>query len=262
MTRYLQAAVALAMTLAPSVAGAQDIADPAREQVRQSADRFIVGVGVAATPARQGGDDYRVLPIPMIDIVSGPFFVNLRNGVGVKVIDTPGFAIGGSVTIMPGYRRQDVPEGIDRYRVGAGGRLFATVNAGGALLSVGGTQGFAGSTKGTIADVSVSYPVVASERLVVIPALVATWANKKHNDRYFGISSRESVASGLPEYRLGSGFKDVSIGITANYRLTDRINLSASGGVTRLVGDAKDSPLVEKKTQPTGFLALSYLIGR
>jgi outer membrane protein len=52
--------------------------------------------------------------------------------------------------------------------------------------------------------------------------------------------------------------KDVSSLLTASYRLTDRISLSATGGVTSLIGDMKDSPFVEKKTQPYGILTLTY----
>ncbi|RDE07371.1 MipA/OmpV family protein [Sphingomonas aracearum] len=261
LSRPTIAAAAL-LAIATTPAHAQDVSSVTREAPRQQRDRIVIGVGAAAIPTYQGSDDYRVLPIPVIDIAKGRFFANLRNGIGVNVIDGGPVTIGGSVALMPGYRRKDVPDGVDRVTVGGGGRLFANLKAGGAILTVGGTKGFAGSTKGVIADASLSYPVVASRRLILIPAIGTSWADRKHNDRYFGINAREALASGLPEYRLGGGFKDVTAGVTANYRLNRRLSLAASANVSTLLGDAKDSPLVERKTQPTGFLSLNYLFGR
>ncbi|HEX7854420.1 MAG TPA: MipA/OmpV family protein [Sphingobium sp.] len=264
MTSTLGAAGAMLICLmgCSSPARAQDVSSTTRDIPRQSSDHILVGLGVVAMPTYQGSDDYRVLPIPMVDIVSGPFFANLRNGVGVNVIETRSFTLGGSVAMMPGYRRRDVPQGIGRVTVGAGGRLFATVKAGGAILSVGGAQGFVGSTQGVIADASIAYPIMASERLIVIPSMGTSWADEKHNGRYFGISRSEAIASGLPGYRLGDGFKDFTVGLTTSYRLSQRISIIASTNVSTLVGDVKNSPLVKKRTQATSFLSVDYLIGK
>lgn len=253
--------ITLASILSSTPALAQEMSGTASERARQSSDRTIVGLGMAVVPVYQGADDYRVLPLPAVDIVSGPFFANFRNGIGVNVVDTPNFTFGGSVTFMPGYRRKDVPVGVGRLSAGAGGRLFVSTKAGGVIATLGGTQGFVGSTRGFIADASLSYPMVMSPRLVLIPSIATTWADRKHNDRYFGIGTQQSLASGLPAYEAGSGFKDASALLTASYRLSSRINLSASGGVTTLLGDAEDSPLVVHRTRPTGFLSMSYRLG-
>jgi outer membrane protein len=227
----------------------------------QTQDHIIIGAGAAYMPAYQGADDYRVQPLPALDIAWGPFFANLRNGIGVNAIDTATFTAGGSVTFMQGYRRKDAPDGIGRLSIGAGGRIFASVRAAGFVATIGGTKGFAGGTKGVIADASLSYPIVVSSRFTLIPTIGTTWADKKHNDRYFGVDAGQSLASGLPQFRPGSGFKDASATLSAQYRLTDRISLGASGGVTSLLGKVKDSPIVYHKTQPMGFLSLSYRFG-
>lgn len=243
-------------------AHAQDGDGAADSETRRSKDRTILGIGAAITPTYQGSDEYRVLPMPAIDIVSGPFYANLRNGIGLNVVDTDMLTIGGGVALMPGYRRRDVPDGVGRVSFGAGSRLFASLNAGGVVATVGGTKGFAGSTRGFIADASLAYPIMLSPRTILIPAIATTWADRRHNDRYFGIGPDESLASGLPRFRADSGFKDISAGLTVNYRLNARINLTASGGVTTLLGAVNDSPLVIRETQPTGFLSLSYRLGR
>lgn len=227
----------------------------------QTPDRTVVGVGLAQMPVYPGADDYRTLPLPVIDIVRGPFFANLRNGIGVNVVDGATVTIGGSVTFLPGYRRRDVPEGVGRLSWGAGSRLYASFRTAGLVATLGGTQGFAGGTKGFVADASLAYPVSLSRSFTLIPTISTSWASARHNDRYFGVTAHQSNASGLPEYRPGGGMHDATASFTASYRLNDRVDLNATIGATRLLGDVSDSPIVVHKLRPTGLLALSFRLG-
>src|SRR3546814_6165484 len=81
-------------------------------------------------------------------------------------------------------------------------------------------------------------------------------------NRYFGIDAGEAMASGLPFYRAGSGFKDVSGVLTASYRLDAHWSLGATGGVTRLLGDAADSPLrsEEHTSELQSIMRISYAV--
>src|SRR3546814_15233015 len=92
--------------------------------------------------------------------------------------------------------------------------------------------------------------------MTVIPTVGTSWANGKHMNRYFGIDAGEALASGLPLYRAGSGFKDVSGLVTASYRLDAHWSLGANGGVTRLLGDAPDRTLEEGPGQPSGVMSV------
>jgi outer membrane protein len=224
----------------------------------QAQDRVVLGAGVAATPVYQGSSDYRVLPIPVIDIKKNGFFANLRNGVGVEPIDNETLTVGASAVFVQGYRKRDVPQGVDKLSNGAGVRLFTTVRMSGFVATVGGVKVVSGGSKGFVADGSVSYPIRLSPKLALTPTLGATWADSQYNDRYFGLNAREAALSGLPQFTAGAGFKDLSGTLTASYRVTDQISLSATGGVTRLLGEVKGSALVEKTQQPFGILSLTY----
>src|SRR3546814_719574 len=90
----------------------------------QSGDHVTLGVGAGVVPDYQGSDDYRFLPIPVIDAQFGQFFVSLRNGIGVNVIEIGPLTAGASVALVGGYRRRDVPDGVRRVATTAGGRLF------------------------------------------------------------------------------------------------------------------------------------------
>jgi outer membrane protein len=246
------------MCLAGGHAGAQDLSGSRQSFEKPSNDRIVLGIGAAVTPVYQGADDYRVLPLPAIDIVEGPIYANFRNGVGLNFVSRPGFTIGSGVTFMPGYRRRDVPEGVGRMTSGAGARVFAAVSSGRVIATLGATQGFVGSTRGFIADASLSYPVIASRKLIVTPSIATSFADLRHNDRYFGISAAEAQASGLTAWRGKAGFKDASTLLTAIYRLDDRISISGSVGATRLLGRTASSPLVKHRTLPSGFLSVTY----
>lgn len=224
----------------------------------QEKDHVVLGAGVLVAPAFPGSKDYRVLPIPVIDIREGWFFANLRNGVGISPINTDHVTIGVSAVFLQGYRRRDVPTGIDKLSDGVGARAFANLRAGGFVSTLGVAKGVAGQTRGVIADASVSYPVQATSRLTFTPTVGTTWANAKYNDRYFGIDAAEAAASGLRPFSAGSGFRDVTGTLTASYRLTDRVVVSATGGATTIAGDSRNSPLVEKRTRPTGLFTIGY----
>ena len=69
----------LAMGAAAQVAvKAQDLSSSRQSVGQPSKDRIVIGLGAAVTPVYQGADDYRVLPLPAIDIVEGRFFANFR----------------------------------------------------------------------------------------------------------------------------------------------------------------------------------------
>lgn len=234
------------------------LAFSSQQAAAQESDHITLGVGAAVMPARQGAKDYRVIPIPAIDVKKGMVFANLRDGVGVAPLDGEHVTVGVGAVFMQGYRRRDVPTGIHKLSDGVGARAFVNLRSGGFMTTLGLTQGISGQTRGVIADASVSYPIIVTEKLTVVPNVATTWANAKYNDRYFGVDTSEAMASGLDSYKAGSGFKDVSGTLTADYRLDEHVSLRATAGVVTLLGDAKDSPIVERQTRPIGIFSVNY----
>lgn len=221
-------------------------------------DRTTLGVGVASGPGYQGSDDNRTVVLPIISIERGRFFADLRNGVGYKLIDESAVEVGASLAFMPGYRRRDVPTGLDRLSNGAGARAFTALKLGGLKATIGATQAIDSGTRGLLADASLAYPLVLSPKVMIVPAVGATWGDRKYNDRYFGVTNAEAARSSLPSYRLGAGFKDVSASATGIYRVNARVSLSTTLALTRLVGDAADSPMVAHKTRPQAIVSAAY----
>lgn len=221
-------------------------------------NRAVVGLAGVYAPAYQGADDYRLLPFPVIDLKYGRFFASPRRGVGANLVDGDNVDLGAGVTFVPGYRRRDAPVGIGRLSGGAGARVSADVKAGMLMASVSATKVLSGDVDGALVDASLAMPFRPSARLTLIPSVSTTWADGAYNRAYFGVSAAQSAASGLPAFRPGGGIKDVSASLAATYRLNDKVSLGATAVVTKLTGDAKDSPIVVDPTQPAAFVSVAY----
>lgn len=224
-------------------------------------DHISIGVGVMYQPNYLGAKKYQIQPLPAIDIKLGHFFANFQNGIGFAPIDNEVITIGaGVVMATDNYSRKQVPNRFNKISMGAGARGFVTVRQFGLEASAGLTQIFAGGTKGTIADFTLSRPIMVNERLFLNPSIGTRWGNTKHNNRFYGVTEQQSIASGLQRFRPGSGLLDARAELGLQYRLTDRIGVGTIGGVATLLGDVKDSPIVRKKTAPyaLGFISYSF----
>ncbi|WP_184716195.1 MipA/OmpV family protein [Caulobacter sp.] len=224
----------------------------------QDRNRTVVGLAGIHTPAYQGSDKYRTLPFPVIDIKRDRFYANARRGVGWSLVDGDKISVGAGMTFVPGYRRRDAPAGIGRLKNGAGARVSADLRTGMAMISLGATKVVSGGVDGALIDAGLALPLRVSPRLTLVPAVSATWADRTYNNRYFGVTPAQSLASGLPVYRAGGGIKDVSASLGAMYRLNDRVTLGATASLSSLQGDAKDSPIVADPTQPAVFVSAAY----
>ena len=224
-------------------------------------DHITIGVGGLYQPNYLGARKYQFQPVPAIDIKRGRFFVNFQNGIGVTAVDNEVFTAGaGVVMIFDHYERKDVPNRFNKIDMGAGARGFVSVRKFGLEATAGLTQIFAGSTKGMIADFSLSRPIMVNERLFLSPSIGTRWANAKNNDRFYGVNARQSQESGLRQFRPGAGFLDARAELGLQYELTEHIGFGATGGVATLLGNVKDSPIVKKKTAPfsMGFVTYTF----
>ncbi len=246
--RYLQCGIVFAMFGLATAGGAH----------AAESDRLKIGAGAAVIPRFEGSDEYRVRPVPLIDFQKGRFFARTGDGIGLNIVQTSRFTMGAGVNWMKGYRDSDVPDGIGKLSDALGGRLFVSTRVAGAVATLSATQAITKSERGLVANARVSYPYTLTERLKLIPSVSVNWANAKYMDSYFGVNAGQSAASGLAQYRPSAGFKDVSLRLAVNYELTKDWSVSGAVGASRLLGDAADSPLVERKSQLQAMAGVAY----
>ena len=101
-------------------------------------------------------------------------------------------------------------------------------------------------------------PLYTSPKNEVTLALTGSWGSDKYMQTYYGVSAAQSAASGFARHDAGAGIYAYSLNLDWTHRLTSRWSVLAAAGVTQLAGDAADSPIVQRKTSPTGSLKVTY----
>ena len=80
-------------------------------------------------------------------------------------------------------------------------------------------------------------------------------------ESFFGVSSKQSANSGLKRYDADAGIKDIKLGLSTGYKITNRWRVGGMVEYKRMVGDAADSPIVEDKNQFVAGIGISYHFG-
>lgn len=101
-------------------------------------------------------------------------------------------------------------------------------------------------------------PLYISPKNEVTLALTSSWGSDKYMQTYYGVSAAQAAASGFARHDAGAGIYAYSLNLDWTHRLTSRWSVLAAAGVTQLTGDAADSPIVQRKTSPTGSLKVTY----
>ncbi len=97
--------------------------------------------------------------------------------------------------------------------------------------------------------------------LFVRAGLGLSFANATYMNRSFGVTSRGSLATGLPSYTPGAGLEDIGISAIFNVPVSGRWSVFGRVAYSRLLGKAADSPFVRARgsaDQGFGGLALAY----
>ncbi|WP_165390825.1 MipA/OmpV family protein [Pseudoduganella lutea] len=86
-----------------------------------------------------------------------------------------------------------------------------------------------------------------------------TLVNRAYNMAYFGVTTEEADHYGInPEYHPDGGIEDVRVGARWNWAVSPAWMVTTGLQASRLVGDARKSPLVERPTNVSVSTALVY----
>ncbi|AFP69898.1 TPA: MipA/OmpV family protein [Enterobacter kobei] len=104
----------------------------------------------------------------------------------------------------------------------------------------------------------ITSPLYTSTKNAVTLALTGSWGSSKYMQTYYGVSDAQSAASGFARHDASAGIYAWSMNLDWNHKLTSRWSVLAAAGITQLTGEAGDSPIVQRKTSPTGSLKVTY----
>jgi outer membrane protein len=278
--------LAIPFAVACTAAGAQT---PANNPMPDGSRDLYLGLGVVSEPTYMGSDQRRVRALPLVQLEwSNGVFIS-GTSAGIHLSHQPSLEYGPLLALQA--RRTENGAG-----PGAGGvtpaipgmiRPSSTTRAAGAGGALAGMDNIQARLQG---GVFVNYYVTPKLRLTNSVLYGAgkwhdglawnlglqhtaaditshhrftvgagiTMVNHSYNTSFYGVSPTESVSSGYPAYRPGSGVQDVYLGAGWNWALSPSWILASGARVTRLQGDARHSPLVQRPTNVSIFSGLAY----
>ena len=264
--------LALALTGACGIAAAQT---PAANLMPDGSHDMYIGLGASVQPRYEGADDKRTRALPLLQVQfsNGVFLAGMS--AGWHLSQQPGLEYGPLLAIQP-RRSQSGTGGVigdtaelsslapmpARTLSSIPNRLASmdkidTHLQGGAFLNyyLNSNVRFTNSLlygaggDGLVWEASlqrVAIEVADHQRLSLSGGV--TVVNRAYNRTFFGITPREA-RNGLPAYAPDGGVKDVFVAARWNWALSPSWMVTTSVRASRLGGDARRSPLVERAKQ-------------
>lgn len=219
-----------------------------------------LGIGIAMVPKYEGAKNYTALPMPLLTVKSGRFFIRgLEAGYAYPV--TQQISVGPMITIQRGRDDNDASRlnGLGDIDVTAGLGGFISGQFGAFNTTLKFLQSSRSSYGATIGlDAYYTWQLGAQDRLSF--GASTAWGNNKHMQTYFGITPDQAASSkaGLPAYNTSSGMTHVRTALSWTHAINQSFSVLTMLGATTLTGDAKDSPIVERRTSLFSTLGVIY----
>jgi len=236
------------------------IASPAHAQ-QQPRDGGRIGVVAISTHEYAGSDETRNIVLPVLDYTWANGWFAGVSGVGHTWSLGNGLQYGIKLNYDPGREesRSRALKGLGNLDAGAELGGFAHYALGSGFVAKTGLRFGSGvDNKGALWDVGLEYGKPLAPDWHLGAGVAATYANSDYLQSYFGVTAKQSIASGYQEYRPSSGLRDVAVRVSLTYIVSPTVALTGAVANTSLMGDAKDGPMVRKSSATSGLLALSY----
>jgi len=225
-----------------------------------------VGLGAEYKPEYEGSKHDKVSPVPIFAIRragSAERFRAPNDSSSIALFDF------GNLRAGPALKFRSARDGNSYSELNGLGKVSATVELGGFLeyypvdwfrTRIEVRQGIGGHT-GIVSNLSADAIIPLSDRLTISGGPRFTVETAKAVEPYFGITSVQSIASGLPMFEAKGGAHSAGAGVQVSYRLTPQWELHSYVEYARLLGDAASSPLVKlrgSENQTTIGIGASY----
>lgn len=271
MRRFASLVLAAASCLAsPALAQQSSTALPPPEE---AAKTFTIAGGVAWVPDYEGSDDYRIIPaaavrgeVAGVGITSrvtwlyADFFPRRASGPDLDLGPIVGIRLNRTRHVDDAIVNL-LPERKKAIEVGA----FAGISLHGltnpydtlafrldALKDVGNAH------KSMVVSPNVEFSTPLSRFTYASASAGLDFVGNRYADYYYGITSADALASGLPVYNPDGGLKNWKLGLLLNQSLTGDLTggLSVFGAAnySRLVGDFRDAPIVRLRGSASQWL--------
>jgi MipA family protein len=226
-----------------------------------------VGGAVTVGPKYEGSKEYEVRGFPIIAPAGTPGaedsgFVQFRgiDDIRFRALHSNGFEFGP----LAGYRFGRDEDDADRL-TGLGDVDGGVVVGGYAAYDFGFLKPFlsyhhqvTGDDSGGLIRFGAEKRWMIASGAALTAVAGASYASDDYMDAYFTVTATQSAASGLAAYDADAGLKDVYLSLGADIPLTDVWSLKLGAKYAHLLGDTRDSPIVETEHQFSGLLGFTY----
>ncbi|MEM8798914.1 MAG: MipA/OmpV family protein [Pseudomonadota bacterium] len=241
--------------------------------------RLTFGLGAGVAPQYEGANEVR--PIPFIigrARLGARYFVGTdETGIRADIVGSR-FIEFGPTAGFRFARDSDIgdpviallPEVDNAIEVGAflafNFPFFLTNNKKDALtIDMSAVQDVAGGHNGFVIRGSLRYRGLVTEKIVMQIGPFVNYGSDDFNSAYYDVTALGAIASGLPQFDAGSGFKDVGLRFSGRYLITRHWNVNLAFAYRRSIGDAAESPIVDIQGNENTFfggLAFAYSWGK
>lgn len=220
--------------------------------------QVILGGGVMVQPEYEGSDKFTFMPVPLLSFSFNESINVDPMGLEFTVFRQDNLSFRLAVQHEGGRDEDDSDYLEGMGNIDSAFKLGGTVNYNIGSWEVYGTvEKLFGGSDGVQMIGGAVYTYDAMPFLLSAGAS-ATWSNSDYMSTFFGVSSEQAARSGYAKYDASAGFKRVDAEVLMTYLMTEHWVLRAQAGIGYLVGDAADSPIVQRKLQPNAMLMLAY----
>tara|TARA_Y100001960_G_scaffold314928_1_gene379775 strand:+ start:19 stop:915 length:897 start_codon:yes stop_codon:yes gene_type:complete len=223
-----------------------------------------VMVGVAHTPEYKGGKDNELKAIiaPKAEYRLDEWqklYLSLDQGAGYSYALTRNLEIGGGLGYRTGRDSSDasILSGMSDVDDTLTYLAFAKYNMGQYNLGIKMEKGMDSSNDGMSTELSAGYRTKLSPQLVVGTSVSAIYGDDTYMEQNFGVSTADAVP-GRSAFNADAGFHEANLKVFSNYNIAGPHNVTASVKYSKLLGDAKDSTIVEDDTSVSAAVGYSY----
>lgn len=248
---------------------------PERSETVFDGDFLSIGIGAGLGPSYSGSDDYVVFPLPVIQASVGGIAISPRPaGLAVDFISDSDRGVSFDLGIA-GRMRSDRVNQIEDPVVKSLGRLDRAVEIGptagvkfpGLLnpfdsltVSLDAAWDVAGAHNGMTVSPRVTYFTPLSRGAAASLSIGASFVDDDFADYYYSLSPAQSASSGLAAFEAQGGLESLGTNLLLAFDLDGDVtngglSLVAIGGYSRLMGDARRTPLTSERGSADQFLA-------
>ena len=253
----LRAAAALALCA---------LSHPAFAQNATRQTTFVVGAGIGGAADYAGGDHFKAFPVVFADYQNANgWFASVTRGLGyatrIDRLDLSaalGYDGGRDDEKRTFGSGSDDLRGMGKIKGAAVAKLRAGTDLGIVGLSVEANLALSDRDRGNSFKVAASAPLLRTPANQVTAVLASQYRDDDGMQTWYGVTPVQSARSGFRAYQAAGGFDHVNLSLNWNHILDKSWSVNTTAGVSRLVSDAADSPLTQRKNSPLLIGVVNY----